>query len=141
MIRKYEVSDLDSLLSVWLSASRLAHPFLSESFLATERKNIPNLYLPNAETWVTEVDKRIVAFIALIGNEIGALFVDPANHRQGIGGRLMDKAATLHHELEVEVFERNPIGRAFYDRYGFSQLERKIHEPSGQQVLRLLFKR
>lgn len=51
----------------------------------------------------------------------------------------MDKAQSLHGDLEVEVFKENSIGRKFYARYGFEYLEEKLHEPTGQQVLRLKF--
>lgn len=137
MIRKYDEQDLDDLLSAWAAASEVAHPFLSPEFLASERENIPNLYLPNAETWVYEADGRVVAFIALIGNEVGAIFVDPKFQRSGIGQQLMDKARSLRETLEVEVFVANSIGRAFYAKYGFKPVEEKVHEPTGQDVLRL----
>ena len=51
----------------------------------------------------------------------------------------MDKAQELYGNLEVEVFKENEIGRSFYSKYGFEQLEEKYHEPTGQQVLRLKF--
>ena len=51
----------------------------------------------------------------------------------------MDKAHEIHGDLEVEVFNANVIGRKFYKRYGFERLEEKMHEPTGQQVLRLKF--
>ena len=51
----------------------------------------------------------------------------------------MDKAQELHRDLEVEVFKVNQMGREFYSRYGFKQLEEKFHEPTGQQVLHLRF--
>ena len=51
----------------------------------------------------------------------------------------MDKAQEIHGDLEVEVFKENAIGRKFYSRYGFEPLEEKMHEPTGQQVLRLKF--
>ena len=71
MIRKYEEKDLDDLLNAWAAASEIAHPFLPEEFLASERENIPNLYLPNAETWVLEAERKVVGFIALIGSARG----------------------------------------------------------------------
>lgn len=137
MIRQYNEQDLDDLLDTWAAASEVAHPFLSPEFLASERENIPNLYLPNAETWVYEADGRVVAFIALIGNEVGAIFVHSDHQRTGIGQVLMDKAKSLREELEVEVFVANSIGRAFYAKYGFKPVEEKVHEPTGQDVLRL----
>lgn len=137
MIRPYDNLDLDQLLKVWSEASAVAHPFLTSEFLAAERDNIQNVYLPNAETWVYELAGGVVAFISLIGNEVGGLFVDPEYQRRGIGQRLMDKARSLRGELEVEVFLANRIGRAFYDQCGFEPVLQRIHEPTGQHVLRL----
>jgi putative acetyltransferase len=137
MIRKYDEQDLDELLAVWEAASEVAHPFLAKEFLASERENIPNLYLPNAETWVFEDDGRVVGFIALIGNEAGAIFVHPNHHGKGIGRGLMDKAREVRDELEVEVFKANTIGRSFYAKYGFEAVEEKVHDKTGLDVLRL----
>ena len=50
VIRAYEAKDLDTLLEVWYSASKVGHPFLSEAFFEEERHNIATLYLPKAET-------------------------------------------------------------------------------------------
>ena len=41
--------------------------------------------------------------------------------------------------LEVEVFKVNLTGRKFYAKYGFDFLKETLHEPTGQQVLRLKF--
>jgi len=137
MIRKYNASDLDALLEAWEAATKLAHPFLSETFLESERDNIPNLYLPNADTWVWETEGRVVGFIALLGNEIGGLFLAPKFHGQGIGRAMVDHARQLKGRLEVEVFQANTIGRTFYDKYGFQQISQSIHEATAQPVLRL----
>ncbi len=127
------------MLAAWESASRVAHPFLTKAFLEQERDNIPNVYLPNAETWVAEQGGKVVGFIALIGQEVGAIFVDSLCHGTGVGRALMDKALALRGGLEVEVFEANAIGRRFYDRYGFEAVAQSIHEPTGQPLLRLKF--
>ena len=140
LIRHYVDSDLEELLSAWESASRLAHPFLTESFMEKVKHDIPNVYIPNADTWVVVENQRVVGFIALIGNEVGAIFVDPIHHGKGYGKALMDKAQSLHDELELDVFKENNIGRQFYDRYGFISQGERLDEDSGQQVLRLLYK-
>ncbi len=137
MIRKYEPADCEDLLDVWARASALAHPFLSEDFLEQERHNIPNVYLPKAETWVWESDGHVVGFIALLGNEVGAVFVDPGFHRSGIGRALMDRARDLRGELEVEVFERNLLGREFYAGLGFELMHQKVHDQTGFEIMRL----
>ena len=137
MIRKYRDQDLDDLLAAWASAAAIAHPFLTQDFLALERENIPNLYLPNAETWVFEDEGRVVGFVALLGNEVGAIFVHPNQQRRGVGRQLMDKAKELRGELIVEVFKANSIGRAFYAKYGFESVAEKVHEQTGFELLRL----
>jgi|TARA_B110000090_G_C13223330_1_gene385714 putative acetyltransferase len=138
-IRQYNTSDLEAVLSSWEAATRLAHPFMTDDFLAQERKNVGEIYMPNTDTWVAELDGNVVGFVALMGNEIGAIFLLPNYHGKGIGKALMDKANELHSSLEVEVFKANAIGRKFYSRYGFEFLDEKHHEPTGQPLLRLRF--
>lgn len=139
-IRQYQESDLSGVLSSWENASRLAHPFVSEEFLNEERHNIPNMYLPNADTWVVERDNQVIGFIALIGNEVGAIFVEPKFHGTGAGRQLMDKARKLHTDLEVQVFEDNPIGRRFYSKYGFKPMSERVCERTGFTILRLKYR-
>ncbi|PCH60734.1 MAG: GNAT family N-acetyltransferase [SAR86 cluster bacterium] len=138
-IRQYKESDLDAVLSAWETATRLAHPFMTNEFIAQERISVAEVYMPNTDTWVIEIDGNIEGFIALMGNEVGAIFLQPKHHGKGAGKALMDKAQELHGDIEVEVFKNNSIGRKFYARYGFEHLEEKLHEPTGQQVLRLKF--
>jgi putative acetyltransferase len=138
-IRQYRESDLEAVLSSWENAARLAHPFMTDDFIAQERNNVAEIYLPNTDTWVVEIGNKVQGFIALMGNEVGAIFLQPNFHGKGTGKALMDKAQELHGDLEVEVFKENPIGRKFYSQYGFVQLEEKWHEPTGQKVLRLKF--
>ena len=137
MIREYEDKDLGQLLDAWYSASQVAHPFLDEDFFEQERKDIAALYLPNAETWVYELDGVVIGFIALIGNEVGAIFVDSKFHGQGVGRALMDKARSIRDVLELDVFEDNLVGRRFYEKYGLSRVDEHVHEETGFVQLRL----
>jgi len=138
-IRPYNDADLEAVLSSWEVATRLAHPFMTDDFIAQERSNVAEIYMPDTDTWVAEVEGDVEGFIALMGNEVGAIFLHPKCHGKGVGRALMDKAQELHGDLEVEVFKENSMGRAFYSKYGFEQLEEKLHEPTGQQILRLKF--
>jgi len=139
MIRKYIKSDDQAIIDTWYSASKVAHPFLTMDFLKSEEENIRNIYLPNTETYVYEVNGEVIGFIALMGNEVGAIFLDPDYHGHGIGYRLMEFVSKLYNELEVEVFKKNSIGRAFYKRFGFTFLSEGFHEGSNCETLRLKF--
>jgi len=139
MICPYKVEDTKAVLDIWFEASLLAHPFLSDSFMQQERINTRDIYLPNTNTWLYWENDQPVGFIAMMKNEVGAIFVKPRFHGKGIGTKLMDMVAGLHQELEVEVFEKNEIGRAFYDKYGFNLMNRHIHEATGNYLLRLKY--
>lgn len=139
IIRKYSEADLIAVMSAWENASEIAHPFLPDEFVAKVRHDIPTLYLPNAETWVADIGGQVVGFIALLGNEIGALFVEPDFHGVGAGKALMDKAQQLQGDLEVEVFKENASGRKFYSRYGFELMTESSFPETGDSVYRLKF--
>jgi putative acetyltransferase len=136
-IRQYRSADLLAVLNSWESATRLAHQFMTDEFIAQERENTKNIYLPNTDTWVAEIEGKVVGFIALMGNEVGALFLQPNFHGLGVGRALMDKAQELHQQLEVEVFKANHIGRKFYTAYGFKFLHEAFHAPTGQHIIRM----
>lgn len=137
MIRPYRATDEAAVLDIWYRASMLAHPFLGEDFLASEREEILRAHIPNAEMWVYETGEEILGFIALVGNEVGGIFVDPAHHGRGVGRTLMDHVRAGRDMLELDVFEANSSARRFYEAYGFTVVGRKLHAASGQPELRM----
>lgn len=136
-IRPFETKDEEELLDVWHRASQIAHDFLDIDFFVGERREIREQWLPIAETVVFETDGRLVGFLSLIGNEVGAIFVDPDYQGQGVGRSLMDWARDSSPILELNVFEANTLGRRFYESYGFQDVGRSIHEATGEPELRL----
>ena len=139
MIRKYKDVDADAVVSTWRAASEVAHPFLTGEFLDREADAVRNIYLAFADTWVTEVGGETVGFVSFVDDEVGGMFLDPRYHGQGYGKAMMDHAIAHKGALRAEVFKRNKIGRAFYDRYGFRGSEEYIHEPTGEVVIRMAF--
>jgi putative acetyltransferase len=137
MIRKHHESDLKVILGIWSQASSLAHPFLDPIFTEKVRKDMQEIYIPGSETWVYEENAEVVGFISMLGNEIGGLFVLPVYHSKGIGTRLVNYVKRHHSSLEVEAFEKNKIGRAFYDGFGFVVFSKYFHKESGQNILRM----
>ncbi len=140
MIRKREEKDNDEIMNIWYKASSLAHPFLEADFVEKVERDLRTIYIPNTETWVYEDNNAVIGFISMLGNEIGGLFVLPDNHAKGIGTQLVNFIKDFHAELEVEVFEKNVIGRAFYEKYGFVQIKKYYHQESNNDILRLLYK-
>lgn len=137
MIRKYKESEITELVNIWEEASTLAHPFLESEFTKKVKTAMNDIYLPNSDTWVFEKSGKITGFISMAGNEIGGLFVLPEHHSKGIGSQLVSHISKFHKELEVEVFEKNKIGRPFYKKLGFKLIHKYLHEESMQEVYRM----
>lgn len=135
MIRFYHPDDTRAIIHVWQQASSIAHPFLNPDFLEKEAINIRDVYLPNTKTWVWDDEGHLKGFISMIKNEVGAIFVSPEQHGEGIGTKLMNTVVYLHDELMVEVFTENKIGRKFYIGYGFKEIKRHIHEETGNELI------
>ncbi len=138
MIRKHVENDLEQIMKIWDASSTLAHPFLHSAFVEKVKTDMRNIYIPDSETWVYENNIGVIAFISMIDDEIGGLFVLPQNQSSGTGTKLLNYVSQLHEKLEVEVFEKNKIGRSFYNKYGFKIIKEYMHEESGEKVLRLL---
>ena len=111
MIREYRPTDTEAMLAVWARASAVAHPFLSPEFLEAERRNIPEVY---------------VGFLSLLGNEVGAVFVDPDLHRSGIGRALMDRARLAGGARGRGVREE-PVGQGVLRGFEVSRMTRSAH--------------
>ncbi|WP_417449195.1 GNAT family N-acetyltransferase [Kordiimonas sp.] len=142
MIRKFHHDDTNAVLRVWYEANKLAHPFLSEDFLAEVRLKVRDIYLPNTESHVVEQHGEVVGFISLISHpdsipEVGAIFIEPAFIGKGFGRMLMDHVVADHPRLCLDVFAENTIGRRFYDRYGFKEVRRYAFEATGDTVVTL----
>jgi GNAT superfamily N-acetyltransferase len=76
-----------------------------------------------------------VAFLALDGDEVDHLYVQPAHHRHGLGARLLTHAQARRDHLELWVFQRNSGAIAFYKALGFAIMQstdgagNEEHEP------------
>ena len=79
----------------------------------------------------------MVGFLALIGNEVGGLFVDSKYHGGGIGRALMDLARRTRDFLELDVFEDNKVEREFYKNYVFRHVGQHVDVETGFIQVRL----
>jgi putative acetyltransferase len=137
MIRKYRAEDTEALIRIWDNAEALAHPFLSSEVRDQVRRDMRNLYLPNAETWVLDDEGVPVGFISMIDKEIGGLFLDPSQQGRGKGRKMVDHVFAIKGPLTVEVFKDNKIALPFYERYGFVVTGEGMFEASGDETFKM----
>jgi putative acetyltransferase len=139
-MRPLQSVDLDGISRVHWRACRLAYRFMSWSYTEDE---VRHWYAGKLEEWdwgqVVCAEDLIVAYLAASGAHIDQLFVDPDHQRAGLGSALLAamlglclRPATLH------VFAENRPARAFFERFGFRQVD--AWWDVQDQALNLLYK-
>ncbi len=134
-LRPYDaLRDIDHCMALWRAASEVGHPFLDAETLDSDALVVRDLYMPAAEISVAERDGIVIGFIALLGDLVGGLFVDPAAHRSGAGRALIGDALRRKGRLEVEVYAANAGARAFYAACGFVETGRRDTDDHGRAL-------
>ena len=123
IIRLYKPEDFEDITRLWFEAETAAMPKLMARMgykIEDAREYFRNVVVPENQIWVYERDGVPLGFLAIQGEFIDRLYVDPAYHRQGIGYALLMKARQLlpkHMWLYTHV--ANKMARAFYEKNGF----------------------
>lgn len=126
MIREYQASDLDNIMSIWLDGNKQAHNFIDESYFINNYDLVKSI-LPMSTIFVQDID-GVQGFIGLTDNYIAGLFVAKDHQRQGSGQALVVKAKQLHNELYVHVYKKNHSAQSFYLSQGFEIVSESINE-------------
>ncbi len=134
-IRHYREADQSEILKIWLNESLNSHGFIPAQFWEGHLDLLKTKYLPESETYLAEINGRIIGFISLIGNYVGALFVENSHQRKGIGKALLDFAHKSKGSLFVDVYKENTNAVNFYTQYGFRPRREKVQPETGQIVI------
>ena len=92
--------------------------FFSELTVPTligEYRTIPG----RIEQTIVWDDGIVKGFLRMEGDRIEKLFVEPVFQNEGIGGMLLDDAATRRGARDLLVLEKNEKAICFYQRHGF----------------------
>ncbi|MDM8345351.1 GNAT family N-acetyltransferase [Pseudochrobactrum sp. sp1633] len=130
-IRPIRDEDTETLVTIWLEASRFAHGFLGEERLQLQSEQVRDIYLKQAENWVILEDGRPAGFIGLLDQFIGGLFIDPQIHGKGLGRQLLDHSLQLKKSLELEVYALNTQAHSIYLRNQFIETARQPTDAEG----------
>ena len=131
-VRRGTRKDAPRALQIWRDAVDATHQFLS----AEHRKDIDAIvveWLPTADLWIVDDESgRPVGFLAMDGNLIDALFVDPAEHGRGYGTALLEQALKLAPNAVVDASEQAANALPFYEARGFVRTGRSETDPGGR---------
>jgi len=139
MIRNYQETDMDQILSIWLDASIKAHSFIEKEFWESKVIDMREIYLPGSEIFVFEEDEIIKGFVALSGDTLAAVFVSPNEQGKGIGKQLVDKSKELRRKLDLTVYKENRDSIEFYKKCGFKRIKEQIDVHTGHVEILMKF--
>jgi putative acetyltransferase len=134
-IRRALPADAGVLLALWERSVRATHEFLTEDDIVGLRPHVAEALGDDAlELWVlADANDVPIGFMGLVGDDIAALFLEPAHRGTGGGRRLVEHAQALRGgELTVDVNEQNPAATGFYEALGFVVDGRSPLDPDGR---------
>jgi ribosomal protein S18 acetylase RimI-like enzyme len=107
---------------LWHDAFHDAFPALADRFPRPRfERYFRDVVVARDDVWVVERQARVVGFMALRGDYLSHLFVDPAHQRTGVGTALVTHAMRVSPEgLSLHVSAANARALRFYGRLGFS---------------------
>jgi|SRR6266511_6329899 len=133
-IRPADAAEADALLALWERSVRATHHFLTEADIVALRPLVAeSLSSDELELWVLTDGDAPIGFMGLVGDDIAALFLEPARRQRGGGRRLVAHAQALRGgELTVDVNEQNPEALGFYEALGFTVVGRSPLDDGGR---------
>lgn len=131
IIKNGDASVHDCLAALWERSVRATHDFVSEEdivfFCSVVREGLASL-----EVRYAECEGHPVAFVAVGGDKVEMLFVDPGFFGHGAGKALLAWAVERGARY-VDVNEQNRRAHGFYERMGFETISRDETDGSGRE--------
>lgn len=123
---------IQQLVSVWESAVRATHLFLSEQeihaikqYVPQALSEIPHLLIAQDET------HRPVGFMGIAGQRLEMLFIAHEARGKGIGKKLLQYGIEHYAVNDLTVNEQNPLAKGFYEHMGFTVYKRTELDEQG----------
>jgi ribosomal protein S18 acetylase RimI-like enzyme len=131
--RPLTADDVKAISGIHHRACLIAYAFMNWRYGIDE---VERWYAGKFAEWswtLAALDADAMAgFIALRGQHIDQLYVDPSQQRSGIGSLLLEQAIEkLPGRITLDVFEENTGARAFYEKHGFSERDRWMNTEEG----------
>ncbi|MFB8761173.1 GNAT family N-acetyltransferase [Nocardiopsis alba] len=125
LLRRAEQSDALAVADVWRRSFATALPSVRRAHDDAEvRSWFSHVVVPRYETWVATSGDSVVGLLALDGEELDQLYLDPAWRGRGLGDRFIALAKRRRPDgLTLWTFQVNEPARRFYERHGFVAVE------------------
>lgn len=133
---------IERLLTVWESAVRATHLFLSDEEIRNIRQYVPQALREVPVLVVAEQEDGTPAgFMGIADRMLEMLFVSAEKRGQGIGGQLLRFGMEHDGVSRLAVNEQNPLAQGFYAHMGFEVYKRTEFDEQGNPYPLLYMKR
>lgn len=140
MIRKFQTTDTDLVMQLWLGGNADAHSFIPKEYWQSHFTEVQKDLL-QAKVYVCDTDGKIQGFIGMIDNYIAGIFVDKNCRSQGIGRQLLLYVKQRQDTLSLNVYQKNTRAVSFYLREGFSVRSEAVDEATGEKEYTMTWKK
>ena len=127
-------ADIPRLVAIWRRSVEATHHFLTGADIDALEPEV-GVGLASMEVWVAASGDDAAGFMAMTGDRIEALFIDPGRMGKGLGRAFIRRARELRGGgavVHVDVNEDNPAALGFYLRCGFRQTGRSETDGAGR---------
>jgi putative acetyltransferase len=135
VIRKMRKDDIDVVVDIWYKASIQAHSFIPKEYWEDNKNLMKYKYLPISDVYLAVKGKAVLGFIALVNDNLAAIFVEPELQGKGAGSLLLDYAKSIRNVLWLKVYENNKRGTKFYKNNGFKIKSKSIDRETREAEL------
>ena len=134
MIRPLKITDLDTVMQIWLEGNLQAHHFIAAEYWQQNYDFVKQM-LPQSEVYVYEDEKsnRIKGFIGLQDEFVAGIFVQKDARAQGIGWQFLDYVKSLNHNLKLSVYQKNELAIKFYQKNGFEVIREQSDDATNEK--------
>lgn len=140
MVRRFQKSDTDKVMQIWLNGNEDAHPFIPKEYWRSNFSMVREQLL-QAEIFVCETEGEIHGFIGVVGEYIAGIFVEREYRSCGIGKQLLEYVKRIYGILSLSVYQKNERAVAFYSREGFSILSKELDEDTKETEYTMIWKK
>lgn len=132
-IRLARQNETESIAALWHRSGIAAYHYLPtwQAFTSNEARRVfRTVIVPENQIWVGIRDSKIEAYLALNGDCIDRLYVDPIAQRTGWGTRMIQFAKQQSPtQLRLFTHVQNTAARALYEKHGFVAVKFGISPP------------
>jgi len=133
---------VERLLTVWESAVKATHLFLSADEIAIIKQYVPQALMAVPHLIIVEDESQLpVGFMGITKQHLEILFIAPEEAGKGWGKALIDYGLEKYAIRDLAVNEQNPHAKGFYEHMGFETYKRTERDEQGNPYPLLYMRR